>query len=149
MKNRKIILVGAIACCMSLSFVVPSQKAQRASADPETYEVSKDFPGAVGEHVSVTGAGTAVWKFQALNLAEFFMYGTLEANATTGQLTTTTSNTTLQLFPMIKHGGYPDGVSTVMYPGTDPTNSKSIDMLVQYPAGNGMATLDSDVGTGS
>ena len=149
MKNYRFLLLGAVACCLSVAIAMPNVKKEaRASGEVEVHDLSKEYPGATGEYAQVPNNGTDLWKFQALNLADFFQYGTLGADSTTGQLTTGTSNTTLQMYPMIRDGNQGAGVATVLYPGYDNTSVKNLDFLVQYPQSNSIAYTDAEIGTG-
>ncbi len=117
---------------------------QTAFADQQVYDVEKEFPGATGEYTAVSGSGGPQWYYQALDVVAFYAYGTGESNVETGALTTNVSNTTLQLYPLVRDGNQGNGTSTEMKDGS---GEKNIDALVQYPAGNGVAYSDADIGT--
>ncbi len=118
---------------------------QTASAEEQTvYDVEKEFPGATGEYAAVSGSGGPQWYYQALDVAGFYAYGALESDAETGALTTNTGNTTLQLYPLVRDGNQGNGTPTEMKDGSE---TRNIDYLVQYPAGNGIAYSDSQIGT--
>ena len=150
MKREKVFLLGVVACSLSLFLALPSFKTARAdSNDLEIHDVAKEFPGATGAYVKVDGAGNELWKFQCFNLVDFFESGTINADQATGQLDVNPVNTSLQMYPMQRNGGWSGGDNIVLYPGYDTSNTKVIDFLCSYPAGRNMTYDESSVGTGS
>ena len=107
------------------------------------YDVSKDYPGVAGDYTPVVANNTGEWYYQALNTAGFFEYGALEQNTTTGALTTSSTNTTLMLFPMARDGNQGNGIDTTM---ADGSGTKKLDKLVQWQPGYGIGSLDSQIG---
>ena len=136
-------------CCLPMSLMHSDLKMSKADGDLEIHDVSKEFPGATGEYIKVDGIGNNLWKFQCFNVVDFFESGTINANLTTGQLEANALNTSLQMYPMIRNGGWAGGDNIVLYPGYDTSNTKVIDFLCSYPAGRNMTYDENAVGTGS
>ena len=146
MKKTAVAVLMSAALVFTAGAVAQANKAEADEAQKIVYDVSKDYPGATGDYVAVVGSGGPEWYYQALNTYEFHIYGAEGQNAETGALTTDNSNTTLQLYPMIRNGNQGNGVSTSM---ADGSGNKNLDYLVQYPAGYGIAYNDAEVGTGT
>lgn len=119
--------------------------AKAEEAVKTVYDVSKDYPGATGNYVAVSGSGGPEWYYQALNTDQFHIYGAIDQDVATGALTTNTGNTTLKMYPMIRNGNQGNGVETQM---ADGSGYKYLDYLVQYPAGNGIGNTDAEIGQG-
>ena len=136
-------------CCLPMSLMHSDIKASKADSDLEIHDVSKEFPGATGEYIKVDGIGNNLWKFQCFNVVDFFESGTINADLTTGQLDANALNTSLQMYPMVRNGGWAGGDNIVLYPGYNTSNTKVIDFLCSYPAGRNMTYDEAAVGTGS
>lgn len=119
--------------------------AEEPTEEKTVYDAEKEYPGATGDYAAVSGSGGPQWYYQALDMFGFYAYGTGESNPDTGELTTNTVNTTLWMYPFVRNGNQGNGTPTEMKDGS---GTKNLDFLVQYPAGNGIANTDAEIGTG-
>ncbi len=143
-KNVIRLLLIPIFFCTLLFGIGLSEKT--AFAEEQTvYDVEKEYPGATGDYAQVSGSGGPNWYFQALDTVGFYAYGTIGSDSDTGALATDTTNTTLQLYPLVRDGNQGNGTPTELKDGS---GNKNLDYLVQYPAGNGIAYSDAEIGTG-
>lgn len=143
-KSVCVLLLPLLFCTLFLGVYLTRATVLAQEPEKKVYDAEKEFAGASGEYAPVSGSGGPQWYFQALDMVGFYTYGTGESNPETGELTTNTVNTTLWMYPFVRDGNQGDGTPTEMKNGS---GIKNIDYLVQYPAGNGIAYQDSQIGT--
>ena len=124
-KNVMRLLLIPIFFCTLLFGIGLSEKT--AFAEEQTvYDVEKEYPGATGDYAQVSGSGGPNWYFQALDTVGFYAYGTIGSDSDTGALATDTTNTTLQLYPLVRDGNQGNGTPTELKDGS---GNKNLDQI--------------------